>query len=121
MTTKWGRPLGSLALFSISILTIGGCQPETLYSWGGYEPSIQAMYTDQGANFKPADEIHRLSAEIQKDGAEKKKVPPGEYAYLGYLSYTTGDTKSARRYFEAEKQAFPQSAALMDRLTARLP
>ncbi|HEY8749349.1 MAG TPA: DUF4810 domain-containing protein, partial [Tepidisphaeraceae bacterium] len=67
-----------------------GCQDKHIYSWGTYEPSIRTMYLEQ-ADFKAPDEIRRLTGEIQKTAAEHRKVPPGKYAYVGYLYYIGGD------------------------------
>ena len=38
----------------------------------------------------------------------------GERIHVGYLAYLAGDNTTARGYFEAEKQAFPESGAFVD-------
>lgn len=94
---------------------LAGCGPTTLYEWGGYEPSLYLMYIQAG-EFNVQETLAGLAQEVEKTNADGRLVPPGKYAHLGYLSYMAGDTAAASGYFQAEKQAFPESAKFMDRM-----
>ncbi|MCK4874050.1 MAG: DUF4810 domain-containing protein [Phycisphaerales bacterium] len=105
-------------LLFIAPMGLLGCGPGTIYDWGSYEGSVLRMYTSE--NFSVETEIRTLSGEVEEAAREEKLVPPGKYAHLGYLYYLTGDHDAARRSFEAEKAAFPESAAFMDRMLEQL-
>ncbi len=96
-----------------------GCASQNLYSWGGYEPMVYAMYAapDQAT----ADvQIIQLEKDIQIARSQNKPLPPGFYAHLGYLYSQQGKYDLARSAFETEKKIFPESAVLMDRFISRL-
>ena len=107
------------ALYLCLLGVLAGCGPSTLYDWGGYEPSLYVMYIQAG-KFKVNEALADLSQEVEKTNAKDLKVPPGKYAHLGYLSYLAGDTAAASGYFQAEKQAFPESAKFMDRMLEQI-
>ena len=98
-------------LMSVSLI---GCT-SSLYDWGSYEQSLYMMYTKTDKYVLEKD-IGKLSAEIQKTLDKDKRVPPGKHAHLGYLFHLSGDTASATQHFQAEKNTFPESAKLMDRM-----
>jgi hypothetical protein len=96
----------SLAQLAISLPVVGalllsGCatRPEPIYYWG-----------DKG----PEEQIASLEAGMEKARATGKPLPPGYQAHLGVL-YALGEKdEQMRKYFEAEKTQFPESAAYMD-------
>lgn len=91
---------------------VTGCAGSgSIYEWGGYQPALNS-YTKTGetAQFETA-----LLATIAK-GEEKGRVPPGVYAELGFLLFNTNRPAEAIIFFQREKDAFPESAILMDRL-----
>ena len=90
-----------------------------MYSWGSYEPMVYAMYAAPD-NATADIQIIKLEEDIQKARAKAQKLPPGFYAHLGYLYFQQGNTELAKRAFETEKSAFPESAVLMDRMIANL-
>ncbi len=106
-----------LSLGCVALLT--GCAAPTLYSWGSYESNVYAMYATPD-NATADLQVIKMEEDIQKARAKNKKLPPGFYAHLGYLYYQQGDSKLAKRAFETEKSAFPESAVMMDRMIARL-
>ena len=115
-------PVAALPVAALlSAMIAAGCQDNRLYSWGSYEPSVRKMYESEGGGFTPHDEITQIDQEIRETTSAHKNVPPGKYAYLGYLYYLSGDYKAARQRFEAEKAAFPEGGKFMDDLIARLP
>ncbi len=105
----------------IGALVLWGCTgcTSTLYDWGSYEQSLLNMYS-KADGYNTEEEIDRLLTEVEQTLSKEKLVPPGKNAHLGYLFYLTGDTASAAAYFRAEKQAFPESRKLMDRLLEQL-
>lgn len=101
----------SLMLFAVAL---SGCAAKGgLYDWGGYDGMLYGSYKDPttvGAN------IQKLEAHIQKLEQSRKKVPPGLYADLGTLQLQAGDKDKARANFVHERDAWPESAGLMDAL-----
>lgn len=111
------RPL----LLGCAALSLAACvtAPRNLYAWGNYEELLYA------ANLKPGS----LTPEAQADLMEKdrqvaqaagKRLPPGWRAHLASLYAASGRPDLAEQELLAEKAAFPESAALMDRLLANL-
>ena len=118
---NWKRARLTIPPLLLCCFAVLGCQDGRMYSWGSYQASVRQMYSKQPADFKVGDQILRLTKEVKNSESQHKRVPPGEYAYLGYLYYLSGDTKAARTYFDAERTAFPEGAQFMDRLIVRLP
>ncbi|MGH8497448.1 MAG: DUF4810 domain-containing protein [Methylococcales bacterium] len=100
-------------LFAISAMT--GCARPSLYDWGSYEDSLYLRYADQ--DFSQAESY--LSQSIPRT-AHPSRAPPGVYADYGFLLYRRGDYAGALQYFEKEKKAFPESSALMTKLSDRV-
>lgn len=97
---------------SLAAAMVTGCAgPGTIYEWGGYQPALNG-YTKSGdtAQFETV-----LLATIA-NGEDKGRVPPGIYAELGFLLFNTNRPAEAVIFFQREKEAFPESAILMDRL-----
>ena len=103
----------------LALALLSGCASPTLYSWGHYEAVVYATYAKPGA-VPPERQIELLEQDYQKARSENKAVPPGFHAHLGYLYYQIGKLDEARRSFETEKAAFPESAVFMDRLLSNL-
>ncbi len=102
-----------------ALLVLSGCASKSIYYWGNYEDTLYDAY----ASPEKADadlQIIRLEEDVQKAAAKGKPLPPGFHAHLGTLYYQTGDTEYAKRAFETEKDLFPESAVLMDRLIHNL-
>jgi hypothetical protein len=108
----------SLAQLAISLPVVGalllsGCatRPEPIYFWGDYQSQLYGHFTaDKG----PEEQIASLEAGMEKARATGKPLPPGYQAHLGVL-YALGEKdEQMRKYFEAEKTQFPESAAYMD-------
>ncbi len=91
-----------------------GCGPSTKYHWGNYENSLYRYYK----NPSEVEEMAEALAEIIEKGERDGKVPPGLYAEYGYLLFVTGNTGEAIAYFEKEKNIWPESSVLMDKMIA---
>lgn len=100
------------------LLAAAGCKTD-LYRWGSYEPSIARMYATE-SGYDPAAEVDRLAREVEETEHRGAKVPPGVRAHLGYLVIETGNAERGTGYLLAEKTAYPESAAFVDGLLARL-
>lgn len=110
-----------LAVAGVGLMLLaGGCaSSRTMYYWGSYENDIYDMYVEPG-EAPPEVQVEHLEADIEKARSSGKALSPGFQAHLGYLYYQLGKLDLARRSFESEKAAFPESAQLMDRFIARL-
>ncbi|MEN5172904.1 DUF4810 domain-containing protein [Acinetobacter higginsii] len=106
-----------------SLITIGlvGCAagPQPLYSWGSYTQQTYLMY-NQPEKATPSAQIIKLEAEIEKAKAKNLAVPPGLYAHLGLLSLQVNNAQKAAEYFQLERQVYPESTVLMDRLLRKM-
>ncbi len=107
----------SIALAALALLS--GCAAGTsgLYDWGDYEDALQAQFLahDPAAALAAYQETF---VALQQNG--DARVPPGLFADYGFLLYLRGDYAGARVSFAREKQLFPESAALMDRLITKV-
>jgi hypothetical protein len=92
------------------------CVPQKQYYWGNYSSALYDYYTDstQLADYRQALVV------IVQEGEAERRVPPGIYAELGYLELQAGNVAEAKRYFEREKERWPESAVFMDRMIAAI-
>lgn len=112
MNYSWG--------LSVLLVVLAGCaHREPLYTWGHYEEQIYTTYAEPGKQ-TPEQQIEELEQDYQKARAANKRMHPGFHAQLGYLYVQVGKFDQARQEFATEKADFPESAVLMDRLTANL-
>lgn len=99
-------------LVPLLALSLVGCAgTKSMYDWGGYQPAITNYYKNNDAS---AFE-EKLTEAVSKSEASKK-VPPGLHAELGYLLYERGDLAGAAKEFAREKELFPESSLLMDKM-----
>ena len=108
-------------LLLLGSLALGGCasQPSALYSWGSYPEQSYLMYS-QPQKAAPTMQIQKLEAEIEGAKAKNLAVPPGLYAHLGLMYSEQGNMNKAVEYFQLERQVYPESTILMDRLLKKL-
>ncbi|MBI3767873.1 MAG: DUF4810 domain-containing protein [Deltaproteobacteria bacterium] len=106
----------SAAFAAVLAASAAGCGVAPLYHWGRYEDSLYKRSVDGDG-----DEA-RTAVEETIEAAEHhgQRVPPGVYADYGFLLFQRGQHDLAARYFGKEAQAFPESAALMNRLIAKI-
>ncbi|MCH7314803.1 DUF4810 domain-containing protein [Acinetobacter sp. ANC 3882] len=106
-----------------SLISIGlvGCAagPQPLYSWGSYTQQTYLMY-NASEKATPNAQMIKLEAEIEKAKAKNLAVPPGLYAHLGLLSLQQNNAQKAVEYFQLERQVYPESTVLMDRLLQKM-
>lgn len=99
-------------LVIVGALSLGACATnEQLYYWGDYQPQVYGHLTgDKG----PDEQIANLEAGLEKAQAQGRQPPPGYFAHLGILYGEKGDGDKMLRYFDAEKQHYPESTAFID-------
>ena len=108
-----------LFALAVSLLLLAGCASPNMYYWGHYEAQVYDMYV---APDKATAErqVELMEADVEKARSSGKPLPPGFQAHLGFLYFQLGKFDLARRSFESEKGAFPESAVLMDRFIKKM-
>ena len=107
--------LNPLLVLLAAPLLLAGCKSPDVYYWGHYESSVYDMYAKPGKN-SPELLASQLEEDEHKAASLNKPLPPGFHAQLGYLYDQSGRTDRARQEYEKEKQQFPESAELMNRM-----
>ena len=94
-------------------LLLTGCvtRPQPLYHWGDYQPHVYGHFTKDKS---PQEQIAGLEAGLEAARASGKPVPPGYLGHLGILHAQSERPEQMRKYFEAEKNQYPESAAYID-------
>ncbi len=111
--------LAALAAVAMMAACAHKASPPPLYMWESFpRQQYDTLLTSGGSG---GDEIiQSMEAHAEKARAAGAALPPGFRAHLGMLKLASGDPAQARRLWEAEKEAFPESAPFMDRLLNRL-
>lgn len=109
-----GRRLAALA---VALPWLPGCS-SPIYQWGPYEDSVARMYQPGGVD--PAAEAAAIGEHIERTVSRGKLVPPGMRAHYGMLLIETGNAERGTAALRAEKEAFPESAAFIDGVIARM-
>ena len=110
-----------LLVSAILSLSLVGCAsaPKPLYSWGQF-PQQTYLSLSLPEKALPQDQIIKLEKDIEKSKAQNNAIPPGLYAHLGLLYLNTNDFSRATEYFGLERQIYPESTVLMDRLLKKM-
>ena len=109
-----------LALIALSlVLVVCGGGATSLYRWGEF-PQQTYNYMSERSKVSPLEQIARLEKDIEKSKAENRAVPPGLYGHLGLLNLDIQNSQRAAMYFQLEKQVYPESTVLMNRLLQRM-
>jgi hypothetical protein len=93
-------------------LCIAACAPNTKYTWNNYDESLYRYYK----NASNRAEYETALTEIVHRATREQPVPPGIYAELGYIRLENNDPVEAVRYFELERNTWPESATFMTRM-----
>lgn len=94
-------------------LSAAACAPTTMYHWRGYDAALYAHYrnpTDRGPW------LEALQTAILEAETQGLQVPPGLYAEYGYALLEDGKAQEAVGYFKKEKEKWPESAVLMEKM-----
>ncbi|MGR8929634.1 MAG: DUF4810 domain-containing protein [Gammaproteobacteria bacterium] len=98
------------------LLPLTGCAPQGLYYWGDYESSLYERYVENGNQQTDA----YLRNTFTEAANYQRKVPPGVHADYGFVLFTRGDKAGAISYFQKERELYPESQALMNKLIERI-
>lgn len=103
-----------LLLLAVPALLWTACKPPEMYHWGKYEDSLYRIAKDPAAMDRYGENLL-----VQINAAEGlNKVPPGIYAEYGYFLLARKRGDEAVVFFRKEKERWPESAVLMDRMIA---
>ena len=105
-----------LGLIAISALLLLGCAtPEKMYYWGDYS---NTLYQSKKHPSEQASLAHLQALEkiIAESGKNNLRIPPGVHAELGYIYFRQNKKDLAIQNFNMEKQLYPESRILMERL-----
>jgi hypothetical protein len=95
-----------------ALVALVGCKPPQTYEWGNYEGALYSLMKDPSS----LDSYGKSLRRHVEDGQQSGKVPPGIYAEYGYFLTVTNQPAEAIKYYEKEKQRWPESARLMDKM-----
>jgi len=104
-----------LGLTLFITLFLSGCAAPSMYYWGDYSSTLYH------SKKTPSDETglkHQQALEniIEESKTRNLKAPPGVYAELGYIYLKQNKNQNAIQYFKLEREIYPESALLMQRL-----
>jgi hypothetical protein len=106
-----------IAAITLMAMVLGGCVSQPTYQWGGYENMLYAGYKDPT---KMEELKVGLEAHIAAMDSSKQKVAPGLFAELGTLYLQSGNSDKARTLYVRERDAWPESAGLMNAMIQNL-
>lgn len=95
---------------------LAGCAPQGLFYWGAYEDALYDRYVENSGEQAQA----YLRQSMTEAEANRMPVPPGLYADYGFVLFQRGDKAGAIDYFRRERELYPESTALMDKLIERI-
>ena len=105
---------------ALLVTVLGGCvqPPKQLYMWEAFpKQQYDALLRE---NTNTTEQIASMEAHVEKARAAGASLPPGFRAHLGMVHLSAGNFEQARTLWQAEKAAFPESSAYIDRLLQKL-
>lgn len=90
---------------------------ERSYDWGDYDGALYKSTEPRLAG----QELSRLEDHVRAVEQSRGRVAPGLYAELGTMHLQAGNQEQALAYYRKERDTWPESARLMDRLIAQPP
>ncbi len=117
------RFLRGLVFCFLSAGLLISCAPQQ-YVWGSYETELYDYYEDpeqleslmKALETAIADGEESAKNTGSAGGAKTNRVAPGLYAEYGYLLMLKNQNARAKSYFKKEKQSWPESTVLMDKM-----
>ncbi|MCG2721955.1 MAG: DUF4810 domain-containing protein [Thermodesulfovibrionales bacterium] len=99
----------------IIVIFLSGCAPQRMYYWGDYS---NTLYQSKKNPSDQSNLVHLQAIEmiIEESRTNNLRIPPGVYAELGYIYFRQNKKDLAIQNFKMEKELYPESAFLMDRL-----
>jgi hypothetical protein len=106
--------IGCIIAFAV---ILSGCvgQQRMNYYWGDYSNTLykSKKHPSDQSNLDHQQALEKI---ITESGKNNLRIPPGVYAELGYIYFRQNKKDLAIQYFAMEKQLYPESTLLMDRL-----
>ena len=99
-----------------AVLFCFGCSAKKqMYYFGDYSDSLYHSKKNPGVESlaKHKEELENI---VEESKNRNLRIPPGVCAELGYLYAANNNTKKAIELFQMEKQTYPESTILMERL-----
>lgn len=100
-------------LAATAALVVSACAPQSRYHWGSYDESLYKHYKNPQDREAWLESLKRTILEAEQGGM---KVPPGMYAEYGFALYEEGQSQASVSWFQKEKQTWPESSVLMDKM-----
>lgn len=100
---------------SIALLLSGCAARSTMYYWGDYSSTLYQSKKNpsEESSLKHQQTLEKI---IEESKTRNLRMPPGVYAELGYIYLKQNKNKDAIQYFRLEREIYPESALLMQRL-----
>jgi hypothetical protein len=101
-----------ILLVAVSLIS---CAPKGMYNWENYSETLYSYKknSNEESLLKHMQELKKI---IEASNQNNMRIPPGVYGELGYYYLKNNKTKEAIEYFNLEKQLYPESGILMERL-----
>jgi hypothetical protein len=113
----WARRATALA-GAVLLTACAQKGPGPMYLWEAFPRQQYNTLLREEAG--PDAQIAALEAHAERARGANAALPPGFRAHLGMLKLSAGNPDEARRLWESEKAAFPESAPYMNQLLKRL-
>lgn len=97
-------------LTAFVLILLYGCANQSMYSWGPYEETLFAFYHEPAVK---EETLKNYLVFIDKGGNPRRPLAPGLYAEAGTFLLDIGDVEGAIRYYELERNTWPESKPMM--------
>jgi hypothetical protein len=105
--------IAQAAVVAVLVVASAGCAPATMYHWGRYDDSLYRHYRNPQDQVAYVEALQTLILEADQGG---RRVPPGVCAEFGYALYEQGRPQEAVPWFQRERDTWPESRLLMDKM-----
>lgn len=85
-----------------------------MYTWGNYDETLYSHYKNPQDHEKHLENLKAIVTNAETTGGGR--IPPGLYADFGFALYEAGRTDEAVKYFGKEKEKWPESTVMMDKM-----
>lgn len=101
-------------------IVLSGCatQRQPMYAWCNYSDSLYQCKKNESQETLE-QHVQVLERILAESNTRNLRIPPGVCAELGYYYASHNNPGKALELFRLEKQTYPESALLMDRLISR--
>ncbi len=104
---------GPLLLLAAAAALASACAPQTKYHWGDYDTAMYKFYQNPAGRDAWVESLRTIILQAEQLG---DKVPPGICAEYGYALFEEGQAEASVKWFQREKETWPESTVLMDKM-----